>query len=330
MEDSEFCFSQFMISTCSPDTLLLALALFTKDSSGFFHNLPSHYFGVTICGLYSEMGFILGLILQLLKLCIIGFVVAFEGSQGSMISPSPAFLPVIHPSGEAPDPIHLGLSSGSSPSRSPSDPNGFVLSPSPKTIHVDPSPAEAPNLVHPKEPWRTIAPSPQEVPNGSFLPPLVVTLPPPKSPPTPEKTKEFESSISPSPGSSTITSSPSRYTTAPGPSTAEGNVSPSIQLSPPQSKTPTVSPPVTTPIAPGNLPKTSPVSQPIEHGSLPPKMEERNKSHKPEPAFPAVVPIPSTELPKYSPASQPTENGSLPHREVANNSHIPEPISPGM
>lgn len=44
----------------------------------------------------------------------------------------------------------------------------------------------------------------------------------------------------------------------------------------------------------------------------------------------AIVPIPSTQLPKYSPVSQPNENGSLPHRDGANNSHIPEPISPGM
>ncbi|XP_068483661.1 receptor-like serine/threonine-protein kinase ALE2 isoform X5 [Phaseolus vulgaris] len=269
----------------------------------------------------------MGVILQLLKLCVIGFVVAFEGSQGSIISPSPAFLPVIHPSGEAPAPIHLGLSWGSSPPRSPSDPNGFVISPSPETIHVNSSPSEAPGLVHLKEPWRTIAPSPQEVPNGPFLSPSV-TLPPPKSAPTPEKTKESEPSISPSPGASTITSSSPPYNAAPGPSTAEGNVSPSIQLSPPQSKTPAFSPPVFTPIAPGNSPKTSPVSQPIEHGSFPPKIDERNKSHKPEPAFPAVVPIPSTELPKYSPVSQPNENGSLPHKEGANNGHNPEPISP--
>ncbi|QCE13516.1 interleukin-1 receptor-associated kinase 4 [Vigna unguiculata] len=269
------------------------------------------------------MGVILALILQLLKLCVIGFVVAFQGSQGSIISPSPAFLPVIHPTGEAPAPIHLGLSWGSSPPRSPSD--GFVISPSPKTIHVNPSPSEAPGFIHPKEPWRIIAPSPQEVPNGPFFS-HPVTFPPPKSAPTPEKTRESEPSMSPSPAASTITSS---YNGAPGPSTAEGNVSPSIQLSPPQSKTPAFSPPVFTPISPapiavpsGNLTKNSPVSQPTEHGSLPPKIDERNKSHKPEPAFPAIVPIPSTQLPKYSPVSQPNENGSLPHRDGANNTPL--------
>ena len=43
MENSEFCSSQFMSSSCcSQGTLVLALALFTKGSS--------HCFGVTICG----------------------------------------------------------------------------------------------------------------------------------------------------------------------------------------------------------------------------------------------------------------------------------------
>ncbi|RDX84588.1 Receptor-like serine/threonine-protein kinase ALE2, partial [Mucuna pruriens] len=222
-----------------------------------------------------EMGVVLALILQLLKLCIIGSVVAFQGSQGSVISPSPAFLPVpvIHPSGEAPGPIHHGMSWGSSAPNSPSDPDGFVIPPSPEIITVDPSPSEAPYSLHPREPWRTISPSSPEVPN--------VTLPSPTSAPTP----------------------------------------------------------VSTPIAPApiaipsdNLPKTSPVSQPIEHGSIPPKIDDRNKSHKPEPepALPAPVPIPSTKLPKISPVSQPTENGSLPHKEGAKNDHIPGPISPGI
>ncbi|KAH1147576.1 hypothetical protein GLYMA_15G170000v4 [Glycine max] len=276
-----------------------------------------------------EMRVVLSLILQLVKLCIIGFAVAFHGSEG--------FLPIIHPSGEAPAPIHHGLSWESSPPKSPSDTNGFGISPSPEIIPVDPSPSESPGTLHPREPWRTVAPIPPEVPNVSFLPPLVTTLPPLTSAPTPQKIKGFEPSISPSPSTSTIASSPpAPYNDAHAPSTAEGNVPPSIQPSPSQSKTtPAIRPPVSTPIAPapipipsGNLPKTSPISQPIEHGSLPPKIDERNKSHKPEPALPALVPMPSTKLPKISPVSQATENGSLPHREGENNGHIPEPISP--
>ena len=89
----------------------------------------------------------------------------------------------------------------------------------------------------------------------SFLPPLVTTLPPLTSAPTPQKIKGFEPSISPSPSTSTIASSPpAPYNDAHAPSTAEGNVPPSIQPSPSQSKTtPAIRPPVSTPIAPGNM-----------------------------------------------------------------------------
>ncbi|KAK7411937.1 hypothetical protein VNO78_03381 [Psophocarpus tetragonolobus] len=303
------CYPSYLFSYCSVDSLLKRLSL---------------EIGV-------EMGMILALIVQLLRLCIIGFVVAFQGSQGSVIPPSPAFLPVIHPSGEAPAPIHHELSWGSSPPKSPSDPNGFVISPSPETIPVDTSPIESPGSLHPREPWRTIAPSPPEVTNGSFLP-LPVTLPPPKSAPTPQKMKGFESSISPSPSTSTITSSPP-YNVVHAPATAEGNVPPFIQPNPPQSKTPAVRPPASTPIAPApieipsdNLPKTSPVSQPIEHGSLPPTIDERNKSHKSEPALPAPIVF---NLPKHSPVSQPTEHGSLPptvSRRNISTGHALEPV----
>ncbi|KAG5006202.1 hypothetical protein JHK85_024744 [Glycine max] len=327
-------------SCCSQHTLvLLALALFiTKDcSSVLFHNLPSsHCFGRVSLEIGVEMGVVLALILQLVKLCIIGFVVEFQGSEGSVISPSPAFLPVIHPSGEAPAPIHHGLSWESSPPKSPSDPNEFGISPSNEIIPVDPSPSEPPGTLHPREPWRTIAPIPPEVPNGSFLPPPVTTLPPPTSAPTPQKVKGFEPSISPSPSTSTIASSPpAPYNAAHAPSTSEGSVPPSIQPSPPQSKTtPAIRPPVSTPIAPapiaitsGNLPKTSPVSQPIEHGSLPPKIDERNKSHKPEPALPAPTVF---SFPEHSPESQPTEHGSLPPtvpRRNINTGRTLEPVS---
>jgi hypothetical protein len=46
--------------------------------------------------------------------------------------------------------------------------------------------------------------------------------------------------------------------------------------------------PVTIP--PGDLPKTSPISQPIEHGSLPPKDGRRNEStnHNPKPVSPGM------------------------------------------
>ncbi|XP_027338913.1 receptor-like serine/threonine-protein kinase ALE2 isoform X2 [Abrus precatorius] len=281
------------------------------------------------------MRVILALLPQLVNLCIIGFVVTLQGSEGSIISPSPSFLPVIHPREKAPGPVHHGQSLGSSAPSSPSDPDGFVISPSPANLPVNSSPSKAPSLLHSREPWRTIAPSFPEVPNGSFLHPPV-TLQPAASAPTPKKVKGFDPSVSPSPSTSTITSSPP-YKAAPAPSTDKGNVTPSIQSSPPQRITPDVRPPIPTPSAPApvvipssNLPRTSPISQPIENGSLPPKVDKRNESnsHEKEPISRAPVELPSTKLPKISPAIQPTENGSLPHREGANKGHTPELLSP--
>ncbi|KAJ1439860.1 Serine-threonine/tyrosine-protein kinase, catalytic domain [Sesbania bispinosa] len=259
-----------------------------------------------------KTGVVLALILQLVKFCIIGFAVEAQGPE--------AFLLVVHPRGEAPGPIHHGQSWGSSAS-SPSEPNGFAISPSPATFPVDPSPSEAPGLLQP---------------NGSFLHPPV-TLPPPTSAPTPQKIKGIEPSISPSPSIKTL--SPP-YNAVPTPSTTERNVPPSIQPSPPQKKAPSVRPPVPTPTAPapvavpsGNFPRISPVSHPIEHGSLPPMIDKRNetKNHNLQPVSPAPIATPSTNFPKISPVSHPTENGSLPpnaHREGTNKGQTPEPISP--
>ncbi|XP_057430746.1 receptor-like serine/threonine-protein kinase ALE2 isoform X2 [Lotus japonicus] len=283
-----------------------------------------------------KMGMVvLALILQLVKLSIIGFAVAAQGPEGSLISPSPAFFPVIHPRG--PGPIHHGQSWGKSAS-SPSESDGFVTFPSPATLPVDPAPSEAPGLSQPRNPGRTMAPSSPDVPNGSFLHPPV-TSPPPTSAPSPRKIKGIEPSISHSPSPSTIALAPS-HKVFPSPPTAERNVPPSIQLSPPQRIAPAVRPPESTPIAPGpfpipsgNFPKVSPASQPIEHGSLPPKVDTRNenKSHNIEPISPAPFTIPSRNFPKFSPASQPIEHGSLPPKvdtRNENKSHNVEPISP--
>ncbi|XP_058753288.1 receptor-like serine/threonine-protein kinase ALE2 isoform X5 [Vicia villosa] len=228
------------------------------------------------------MGVVFPLILFLVKLCVM------QGSEGSVISPSPAFLPSVHHNGEAPGPIHNGQSWQSNAS-SPFDPHGSVISPSPATLHVDLSPSEAPSLL----------PS-----NGSFVQPPVA-LPPSILAPTPQKIKGIESSMSPSPSPSTKSLSP-QYKVVPAPSTAERNFPPSIQPIPPQRKAPTVSPPISTPIAPALvaippeiLPKTSPISQPIEHGSLPPKIDKRNesKSHNLEPVSPGSFLQPPVALP---------------------------------
>ncbi|XP_050919063.1 uncharacterized protein LOC127136544 isoform X4 [Lathyrus oleraceus] len=236
------------------------------------------------------MGVVLPLILFLVKLCIM------QGSEGFVISPSPAFLPSVHHDGEAPVPIHNGESWRRNAS-SPSDPLGSVISPSPTTLPVALSPSEAPNLVGP---------------NGSFVQPPAA-LPPSSSAPTPQKITGIESSISPS--SSPSNESPP-YKAVPAPSTAERNFPPSMQPIPSQRKEPAFSPLISTPISPafvamppGNLPKTSPISQPIEHGSLPPnsKVDKRNetKSHNLEPVSPGSFLQPPVALPPNALAPTP-------------------------
>ncbi|XP_016188973.1 receptor-like serine/threonine-protein kinase ALE2 isoform X7 [Arachis ipaensis] len=267
------------------------------------------------------VGVVLSLTLQLVKLFIIGSVVTLQGSKGSVISPSPAFAPVIHPRGETLGPIHHGHWRSNAPS-SPVDPDGFLLSPNPASLPMNPSP-------------RTISPSSPEVSNGSFLPTPV------SSPIPPHKIKGIEPSISPSSSPTTITLSPSNKA-APISATGQGNAPPlqSIQPSPPQRKAPPIRPPESSPISRaqppksfGKFPNNSPASQPIEPGSFPPVVENRNasKSHTPNPISPAPTAVPSTNLPTSSPVSQPVENGSFPpniHTEGAKKGHSLKPVAP--
>ncbi|XP_057749857.1 uncharacterized protein LOC130968539 isoform X1 [Arachis stenosperma] len=260
------------------------------------------------------VGVVSSLIFQLVKLFIIGSVVTLQGSKGSVISPSPAFAPVIHPRGETLGPIHHGHWRSNAPS-SPVDPDGFLLSPNPASLPMNPSP-------------RTISPSSPEVSNGSFLPTPV------SSPIPPHKIKGIEPSISPSSSPTTIALSPPNEA-APISATGQGNAPPlqSIQPSPPQRKAPPIRPPESSPISRAQPPNNSPASQPIEHGSFPPVVENRNasKSHTPNPISPAPTAVPSTNLPTSSPVSQPVENGSFPpniHTEGAKKGHSLKPVAP--
>ncbi|KAF7837891.1 receptor-like serine/threonine-protein kinase ALE2 isoform X5 [Senna tora] len=257
------------------------------------------------------------ILLLLVKLCIVSFALEVQGSGEFTISPSPAFFPVVPPREETPGPgpIQNGESWEISAPSSPSDPDGFVISPSPATMPVHPSP-------------RTVAPSIPEVPNGPLLHPPA-TLPPPASAPITENITGSGPSISPS-SNATILSPPS-VKDVPPPSILQGQVPPSVQPSPPQRKEPTLRPPVSTPDAPAptaipsaNIPKTSPVGQPIEH-DLPPNVDTRNANRTP-------VTIPSVNLPQIPPSSPPAEDGSLPpvvHKGHAYTGRTQVPPLPG-
>ncbi|XP_020226904.1 receptor-like serine/threonine-protein kinase ALE2 isoform X2 [Cajanus cajan] len=260
----------------------------------------------------------LALMLQLLKLYITGFAVTAQESNGSIISPSPAFFPVIPPRVGTLGPIYHG--EGSKAPNVPPDGDGFVISSSPASLHV------------------YLSPSSPTMPNdfndpGPFLQPPK-TFPPPTAAPTPQKIKDIEPFKSPSPSS--IALSPP-YEVVPSPSAVQGNKPPSVNTSPPQMKVPSVRPPVSTPTAPApiavNLTKESPVSQPPEHGVLAPIVHQRNASmgHNLEPAQPASVAIPPTTHKLKTMDREPTQHGSIPpnvHKSITNKGHTSEPVSP--
>ncbi|XP_057416388.1 receptor-like serine/threonine-protein kinase ALE2 [Lotus japonicus] len=276
------------------------------------------------------MGVVLDLMLQL---CIIAFAVAAQGSKGSILSPSPLFLPAIPPITETLGPINHGESKGGNAPSLPPEPDGLVMSPTPANLHTYPSPIESPGSLPRRDSSRNIAPSFPPVPNGSFShPPNIRPLP--SSAPTPQMHKDIEPFISPS--SSPAALSPP-HDVIPSPSTAQGNMPPSVKSSPPPRKAPFVRPPAPTPTAPapvaipsGRSPENSPVSQPGEHGNLAPNVDDSraNKSHTAEPISPTPIVTPSTNVPKNSPRSQPTEHQSYPPQQGTNKGHGPGPISP--
>ncbi|KAK7388195.1 hypothetical protein VNO78_23004 [Psophocarpus tetragonolobus] len=154
---------------------------------------------------------------------------------------------------------------------------------------------------------------------GPFFQPLK-TLPLPTAAPSPHKIKDIESSNSPP------------YGFVPSQSVVQGNKPPSVKTSAPQTKAPGVSPPVSTPTAPapvaiysGRSPKSSPVSQPIEHGNLTPNVDRRsaNKSHLAQPF--SLAPI-AVALPNESPVSQSPEHASFPSSVSVNMGHNLKPV----
>ncbi|KAK7265373.1 hypothetical protein RJT34_32992 [Clitoria ternatea] len=338
----------------------LALTLFCKFNSSGFGGFGiilrgtakpplqhRHLKIVIVLGDWNGMRVVLVLMLELVKLCIFGFLVAAQESKGisadnnfiglgSTISPSPTFLPGIPSKSETQGPNHHGEGNKAS-NLSPSDRHEPVISPTPANLHAYHPPIETPASLHPRDSWRATAPSSPAVPNVSFLLPPN-TIPPSAAAPTPQKIKDIEPSKSPSP--STIALSPP-YEVVPSPSAVQGNMPPSVNASPPQGKSPAARPSVSSSIAPapvattsGRSTKTSPVSQPTEHGNLAPNVDywNANNSHPSEPFSPTPVATPSTtsNLPKSSPGRQPTAHGSFSPKEGTNKGHSQESVSPAL
>ncbi|KAJ7955892.1 Protein kinase [Quillaja saponaria] len=248
-------------------------------------------------------------ILQLVKLSVIGFVLAFQGSSGFSTLPSPATFPVISPTEETPGPVR-GESWRSTAPSSASYPEGFVISPSPGTSSVIPPPGGTPGPVHPRDSWRSSVPSSPFGPNAfqtteglePFMPPRIPTLSPP-------------------------------YEAAPPASTLQGHV-PSAQPSLPQTKAPVSTPvaPAPAAVASGTLPRNGPASHASVGGSLSPSAHKKSipqsKPHIPEPISPAPITMPSGNFPNIAPAIHSGIQRSLPPSSHKKTTHIPEPMSP--
>ncbi|KAF1870510.1 hypothetical protein Lal_00003716 [Lupinus albus] len=254
----------------------------------------------------------------ILKFCIIFSFVAVQGSntKGPIISPSQAFLHVINHIGEAPGPVHLGESRGSNARSSPSEQDGFVISQSPATLPVHRSPREAPIILPPRDPWRTIAPSSPEVPKGPFLhPPVMLPLPHPTSAPTQHKRIEPFKSFSPSPSTIAL---PLPYDAFPAPSTAQWNVPPKSAPTPREIKgndpfvSPSPSPSLMTLSPPYKAVPAPSTSQ--QDGLVPTSAPAPRKSKGIEPSK-SFSPSPSTITfsPPYEAVSAPsTTQGNVP------------------
>ncbi|XP_031261069.1 receptor-like serine/threonine-protein kinase ALE2 isoform X2 [Pistacia vera] len=279
----------------------------------------------------KEKGKLMPLILQLLKLCVIGFVFSVQGSTGLDISPSPAILSVIPPVEGTP-----GNSLRSNAQSPASQPNGSNLYP--PIIPPIASPP-VPQMVSGLAP--SLSPStPVDLPpHSSAPPPIVFQGHEPSLPPvTPLISPPFTMATPPSfPPRIPAVSTPSSM--APPPLIVHGLV-PSMLQSAPPGKAPVRKSPVSLPGAPvatplRNSPQPSPLIPARTPGALPPIPHERNASNNKapnaEPTGPVATPLRNS--PQPSPLIPARTPGALPpitHERNASNNKAPtaEPTGP--
>ncbi|KAJ0090079.1 hypothetical protein Patl1_13475 [Pistacia atlantica] len=260
-------------------------------------------------GMGMEKGKLMPLILQLLKLCVIGFVFSVQGSTGLDISPSPAILSVIPPVEGTPG--NSLRSNAQSPS---SQPNGSNL-----------YPPIIPPIASPPVPQMVSGLAP------SLSPSTPVDLPPHSSAPPPIVFQGHEPSLA------SAVSTPSSM--APPPLIVHGLV-PSMLPSAPPGKAPVRKSPVSLPGAPvatplRNSPQPSPLIPARTPGALPPITHERNASNNKapnaEPTGPVATPLRNS--PQPSPLIPARTPGALPpitHERNASKNKAPtaEPTGP--
>ncbi|KAK2645377.1 hypothetical protein Ddye_020572 [Dipteronia dyeriana] len=284
---------------------------------------------------------VLPLILQLVKLCVIGFAFTVLGSTGNDIPTSPANFSVISPVEGTPGVIHHRKSLRSHVLSSASEPNGSNLHPpnaippipfapmpriieglapflSPSTpIEVPPYNTAPPPLVfHEHVPSLPpipplLSPLPSSSPRTSVISPPPNTTPPPSSSPRTSVIPPLPNTTPPPSSSPRTSVIPPLPNTTPPPSSSPRTpvISPPANTTPPSllPRTPVISPPPNTTPPPSSSPRTS-VIPPPPNTTPPPSSSPRTPVISPPPN---ATPLPSL-TPKIPVASPPPSTAPPP------------------
>ncbi|XVE97984.1 hypothetical protein REPUB_Repub03eG0066100 [Reevesia pubescens] len=298
------------------------------------------------------------LILQLAKLCIIGFVLVVQGSSGHNASPSPANFSVFPPIEGIPGSVEQRSGTPSTLSQpdvsdlhsppalpplmsasAPKTTEGHAHSLSPSNSMEPPAQNKAPPPFTIKEHAPSLAPSsPVVLPPFSTAPPplLVQVHTPSKSPTAPQKKEPVTKSPLPVPDAPAPVASPSRNLPQNSP-----NIHPFPSITPSQNS-PENSPIIhLTPVAPPlrNSPQISPAINSSRPSAFPPIANQKNSSNNNppvlEPSAPAPV-APQLRNPSQNPRAVHSNTSSaftpIPSANQGNpsNSRAPvmEPIAP--
>ncbi|KAJ4708648.1 Protein kinase [Melia azedarach] len=301
------------------------------------------------------MTMVVPVILQLVKLCVIGFVFTVQGSAGDGFSLSPANFPAIPPVEGTPAPFNHRKSFRSNTPSSASHPNGSNLNPLPAIPPVAFTPK--PHSIERHAP--SLSPSiPIELPPYNTAPPRINV--PSKSPSTPIVLAP-SNMAPPPPSTPTYPLAPPPSVTAPPPSIVPVLPSarpPSIVPVLPSARPPSIvpvlpsaSPPPIAPVLPSAPP---PSLAPVLPSAPPPSVVPGMPSAPPPLIVPVLPSAPPGKAPvdkspisvpgppvvpptRYSPQHSPSTHSSMPgplppvaHARNASNNKAPitEPIAP--
>ncbi|GAV77688.1 Pkinase_Tyr domain-containing protein [Cephalotus follicularis] len=281
--------------------------------------------------MFHGMGVVVPMILQLVKLCVIGFVFTVQGSAEQNISPSPASFSVIPPTEGTLGPLHPRKSSRSDAPSLAFHPNGSVVLPpvALPPLASTPAPKTAKGLVpslSPSTPAIILTPyntAPPPLLVQGHIPPLSpsnqVVSPTHNTAPPPLHVSGHAPSLLPD-----IPTPPAPFNTAPVPLVFQGLV-PSMPTNVPQRNATVSNKPVPTPSAP--VPAATPLSSLPQNAtafppSIPDSAHQGNASHNQAPISEPIAPVvsPPRQSGQNPLAAPPVMPGITP-------SQLPVPVS---